>query len=141
MYGIINYRHSFLGLHDQMVVFHRQRDNAPVQVRFVRVSKTIVGWTIVQQRWQRRGRAVRRSVATHRRRRRIVRHQDGILRFAGLQLGPNTHETQWYNIMNYYYYYYHIIIFNVWHTKGMTHIFFEYSFDLYDYSSTWRVLY
>jgi len=50
-----------------MVVFHRQRDNAPVQVRFVRVSKTIVGRTIVQQRWQRRGSAVRRGVATHRR--------------------------------------------------------------------------
>jgi len=69
-----------------MVVFHRQRDNAPVQVRFVRVSKTVVGRTIVQQRWQRRGSTIRRGVATHRRRRRIIWHQNGILRFAGLQL-------------------------------------------------------
>jgi len=76
-----------------MVVFHRQRDNAPVQVRFVRVSKTIVWRTIVQQRWQRRGSTVGCGVATNRRRSRIVRHQNGILRFAGLQLGAK-YKTQ-----------------------------------------------
>lgn len=82
---VINYRHSFLGFHDQMVVFHRQRDDAAVQVRFVRVSETIVRRTIVQQRRQQR--SVRRRVTTDwgggvg-----VVGHQHGVLRFAGLEL-------------------------------------------------------
>lgn len=73
-----------------MVVFHRQRDYASVQVRFVRVAETIVGRAIVQQRRQ-RGRV--RRVTTHR----VVRHQHRVLRFAGLQLGDekrtHTHTT------------------------------------------------
>lgn len=111
LYGVINYRHSFLGFHNQVVVFHRQRDNAPVEVRFVRVSKTIVGRTIVQQRWQRRGSTVRRSVAAHRRRRSIIWHQNGILRFAGLQLSAKHKKHNDVTSVNYHYY--HIIVSNV----------------------------
>lgn len=79
---VVVYRHSFFGLHDQVVVLHRQRDYAAVQVGLVRVAEPVVGRTAVRQRRHRR--RVRRVAARRRRRRRrVVRHQHGILRFAG----------------------------------------------------------
>lgn len=77
-----------------MVVFHRQRDNAAVQVRLVRVTETVVGRTVVQQRRQRRG-----VVTARRHGRPVVRHQHGILRLARLQL-RQTHDDKYYVLQN-----------------------------------------
>lgn len=70
---VFNYRHSLLGLDDEMIVFHSQRDYAAVEIAFVRVAETVVGRAIVHR--------LRGNVTA-----RVFWHQHRVLRFARFQL-------------------------------------------------------